>query len=42
MDACEKKQRSLLVPVIASVISVSVLLLLLSIIAIYLLEVEKT
>jgi hypothetical protein len=41
MDACEKKQRSLLVPVIASVISVSVLLLL-SIIAIYLLEVEKT
>ncbi|KAI5555375.1 hypothetical protein BDE02_19G076300 [Populus trichocarpa] len=41
MDACEKKQQSLLVPVIASVISVSMLLLL-SVIAIYLLKVEKT
>ncbi|KAL9382449.1 hypothetical protein Peur_025484 [Populus x canadensis] len=34
MDACEKKQRSLPVPVIASVVSVSVLLLL-SIITIF-------
>jgi hypothetical protein len=43
MDACEceKKQQSLLVPVILSVISVSMLLLL-SVIAIYLLKVEKT